>query len=69
MATSYPADNGSYIGSDGVIIPVDSLAASYTYNTDGTLATSTVVFNGNTYIQSYSYVSGRVSAVSQWVKQ
>lgn len=69
MPASYPADNGTVIASDNVILPIDSLSHSFTRNTDGTLATDTVVFNGITYVQSYTYTSGAVTGISQWVKQ
>lgn len=67
--TSYPADNGTVIASNAVVLPVDSLAQTYARNTDGTLASITVVFNGITYVQRYTYTSGALTNVSQWVAQ
>lgn len=65
------AGNGAsayVVASDGVSLPIGSLAESYSY-TSGILTTATVSYGGNTYVQTYIYTSGNLTGISQWVKQ
>lgn len=57
------------IASDSVSLPASSLAQVLAYNADGTLLTITVVYLGNTYIQTFTYTLGKITGISQWVKQ
>lgn len=61
------ADN-SVMASDGVMLPIDSIAQTLGY-TAGDLTTITVVYGGNTYVQTLTYTSGNITAISKWVKQ
>jgi hypothetical protein len=45
------------IASDGVVLPVDALAPVLTFNADGTIATETVAYLGNSYVRTYHYNS------------
>lgn len=69
-AGSIPVYYGyNVIASDGIGLPLDSLAQSMGYNGSGQLVTISVVYLGNTYIQTYSYTSGNLTGVSLFVKQ
>ena len=58
------------VASDGVIIPIDSLDQTMTYNAaGGLLDTVTVSYGGNTYKQTFTYSGSNVTLISQWVKQ
>lgn len=57
------------IGSDGINLDLDSAPTTLTYNADGTLNTVSIVWSGNTYVQTYGYTSGRMTSISAWVKQ
>lgn len=57
-----------YIASNGVVIPADSLAATHTI-VAGQIAAITVSYLGINYVQTLTYTSGIVSAVSNWVAQ
>ena len=57
------------MGSDGQSIDLDSAATTLTYNSDGTLATATVVWAGKTYRQTYTYTTGKLTSISAWVLQ
>ena len=59
---------GGVIGSDGVVLPIDSLQQTLGY-TSGQLTTIQVGYNGGTYIQTLTYTAGQLTGVSQWVKQ
>jgi hypothetical protein len=54
--------------SDGKSVPVDSLDHAFAY-VNGTLSTDTVVFEGVTYVQTYTYTAGALTGMSKWVKQ
>lgn len=56
------------IASDGVLIPVDSLATAIAGST-ATAQTLTLIYLGNTYIKTITYTAGNASNLSQWVKQ
>lgn len=53
----------------GVPLPIDSLAKSYSYNGDGTISYIQVVHDTVTYRQTFTYLSGTLSAISKWVAQ
>ena len=57
------------LADNGMALPVDSLAHDYTYNGDGTIATDTVVHNGLTYKNTYTYTAGALTHVTGWIKQ
>jgi hypothetical protein len=69
MTVSYGPGGGFAQASDGSNLDLNTLAHSYSYNTDGTLATDTVVLGSNTYIKTYLYTSGNLTSESVWVKQ
>lgn len=60
--------SGVVAGSDGLSIPIDSLAQTLGY-TGSNLTTITVSYRGNTYVQTLTYSGSTVTAISQWVKQ
>ena len=49
-------------------VPVDSLAQTVVKSADGNTTTFTVVYGGNTYVQTIT-ISGLTTTISQWVKQ
>jgi hypothetical protein len=53
------------LSSDGVALPINNLAATMTY-TGEFLATITVVYNGVTYVQTYTNDGTFITAISQW---
>jgi len=55
--------------SDGSQVNPDDYAQVLTYNGDGTVNYIQFVAGGNTYRQTFTYESGKVSGISQWVKQ
>jgi hypothetical protein len=55
------ATNGDYIP--------DDLPQTYTYNGDGTLNYAEVTDGVKTWRQTYTYTSGKVTAISGWVLQ
>ena len=58
------------VASDGIVIPIDSLAQTMTYNAPGGLLdTITVSYAGNTYRQTLAYTGSNVTSMSGWVKQ
>lgn len=58
--------------SDGVVLPIDSLAVTYTGgppSTPNAVWVNTVVYNGNTYTQTYTFDSlGNLASQTAWVK-
>lgn len=63
------ASRSSVVASDGAIIHPEELAKLLVYNADGTLNYIQVTDGANIYRQTLTYTSGRVSAISEWVKQ
>ena len=53
---------------DGAQLQLESLAATYAYNTDNTIASQTVIFNSHTYTQTFTYANGLLTARTGWVK-
>lgn len=47
----------------------DRMPQTLTYNGDGTVNTITATWNGNTWIRTFTYTSGKVTGISAWVKQ
>jgi hypothetical protein len=47
----------------------EDCAESYSYNTDGTIATITRTIGGISWVNTYTYTSGKLSSTSGWVKQ
>lgn len=58
----------SIIADNGVALPVDNLAHTFT-SSGGLIATDTVSYLGNTYVQTLTYTSGVIETISLWVKQ
>lgn len=59
----------SVTDSTGTPINPDAMAQVLAYNTDGTLATITATNSAGTWVQTLTYTSGKLTAVSAWVKQ
>jgi hypothetical protein len=53
--------------SDGVYVPIDSLAHTYVYDGSNVLQTDAVTYGGHTYTQTYTYTSGNLTGVSNWL--
>ena len=51
---------------DGAQLQLESLATTYAYNADGTLASQTVSFNGHIYTQILTYSNSLLVAKSAW---
>jgi hypothetical protein len=62
----------SYSGtktSDGSIVNVESLPQTLAYNADGTLNYIQITDGVSIWRQTLTYASGKVVAISKWVKQ
>lgn len=58
------------VGSDGTPIPVGSLSETYSYNVDGSLHYTDVIYQGRTYRTTYSYDgNGRLTNIAKLVAQ
>ena len=57
------------IADNGDVLDLESVAMTFSYNTDGTTNYREVSDFGNTYRQTFTYTNGRVFIVSRWVKQ
>lgn len=55
--------------SDGKLIKPDAHAQTLAYNADGTLNYVEITVNGLVYRQTLTYTSGKVTGISEWVKQ
>lgn len=55
--------------SDGSIINVESLPKTLAYNTDGTLNYIQITDGTSIWRQTLTYASGKVIAISEWVKK
>ena len=53
----------------GTAVDLDSSPQTLAYNGDGTLNYVTVSDGEYSYMQSYTYTSGKVTAISAWVQQ
>ena len=65
----WQAGSAVVTASDGVVLYLDNLVQTFTYNTDNTLEYIQVTSGGNNYRKSYTYASGLVATISNWVKQ
>lgn len=54
---------------DGVGIDLDSTQQDFAYNGDGTTNYIQVTVRNGTYRQTFTYVAGKVTSISAWVKQ
>ncbi len=62
------AGGSTVIASNGVALPIDSLAVDFTY--DGAfLETLTVVYNEITYVQTQANDGTNIVSISQWTPQ
>jgi len=61
-------EGGGIVASDGVTLPIDSLAQTLGY-TGSNLTSVTVSYGGQTYVQTLTYTGVNLTGVSQWVKQ
>ena len=59
---------GGIVASDGVTLPIDSLAQTLAY-TGSDLTSISVSYGGSTYIQTLTYTGDKLTGVSVWVKQ
>lgn len=60
--------SGTVQASDGAMLPLDSLAQTITY--DGTIVlTVTVVYQGNTYVQTFANNGTSITSQTGWIKQ
>lgn len=57
------------MASDGVFVPIGSLAQTIVYNTDGTVNYVQVSYNALTYRQTFAYTAGQLTSISAWVLQ
>ena len=57
------------IASDGVAIRPDSLDQTLDYDGSNRLTGITVVYGGNTYVQTYTYTGSNLTGISRWMKQ
>lgn len=53
---------------DGVQLPIDSVAQTLVYAGDF-ISTITVVYQGNTYVQTFTNDGTDITAISGWEKQ
>lgn len=60
--------SGSVTADNGVVLPLDSLAHTFT-SSGGLITTDTVVYLGVTYVQTLTYSGGVIQTISQWVAQ
>jgi hypothetical protein len=60
--------SGTVLASNGVALPIDNLAQTITYS-GNLVATITVVYNGITYVKTYTNNGTNITAISQWVAQ
>ena|SRR5579884_1044441 len=58
----------SVLDSGGMKISPDNFAHSFTYNSDGTIATDYFTNGVNTWTQSFTYANGQLTGVSQWAR-
>ncbi len=68
ISSSFPTYD-HVLASDNVNLPITSLAKTLTYNGDNNVTSSTVVYNGSTYVQTLTYTGANLTSISGWVKQ
>lgn len=54
---------------DGTLLYLDELAQTIAYNGDGNVDYVQTTLGDNTYRQTMTYTSGKLTGVSEWVKQ
>ena len=54
--------------SDGTMIPLDSVEQDFAYS-GSLLTTITVVYQGKTFVQTFTYSGSNVATISGWIKQ
>lgn len=54
---------------DGNVIYPNQAAVAYGYDGSGNLTTETLTQYGSTYVKTYTWTSGKLTAESLWVKQ
>lgn len=59
----------SVTASDGAVLELDALVQTFNYNGDGTLNYIQVTSGINTYRQTFTYTTGALTGLSNWVKQ
>lgn len=62
-------NNTGVKASDGLVVHPDNVVQTLAYNLDSTLNTITITEGGFTYIQTMTYTAGKVTGISNWVKQ
>jgi hypothetical protein len=60
---------GYVVADNGINIPLDSLAKTYTYNGNNDIETITIVYAGVTYVQTFAYTGTNLTSVTQWEAQ
>lgn len=55
--------------SSGIPVAIDALPKSFSYNGNGSIASVSVTDGVTTWVKSYTYASGKVTAISKWVRQ
>lgn len=55
--------------SDGNVIYPNCAAVAYGYDASGNLITETLMQYGASYVKTYTWTSGKLTAESLWVKQ
>lgn len=60
--------SGGVVDDEGTTIDVDSMSHVLGY-TAGNLTTDTVTDGVDTWVQTFTYTDGVVTAISEWVKQ
>lgn len=56
------------LASDGNMIYRNQAAIAYGYDGSGNLVTETISQYGGTYVKTYTYSAGKLTAESLWVK-
>lgn len=60
------AGGSTVLATNGVALPIDNLAKVFAYS-GAFLSTITVVYNGITYVQTYTNNGAQLTSESQWV--
>lgn len=60
--------SGSVIADNGVALPIDSLAHTFT-SSGGLITTDEVSYLGDKYVQTLTYTNGVIETISEWVKE
>jgi len=53
---------------DGAMLPLDSIEQDIAY-AGSNISTITVVYQGNTYVQTFAYTGLNLTDISGWIKQ